>query len=70
MKKWEISGERVTMYISDSEYYQTNREGNGIFLVDLVRNKRKQLAGTCDFTVRGIKPESKKAKLRTWLRDM
>ena len=65
--KWEIDGEKVIGWINDYSYYCTNGRGEGIFFVDLSRNERKQLTGTCQFSVYGLKPKSKKSKLRTWL---
>ena len=69
MKKWEVDGEKVVMWVDNARYYCTNDHGCGVFLVNLTWNERKQLTGTCQFTVRGIKPESKIAKLRKWLSE-
>lgn len=38
-----------------SQYYCTNSEGEGLFFVDLKRNERKQILGTCQFSLRGLK---------------
>ena len=46
-------------------YFCTNDNGEGIFFVDLTRNDRKQLVGTCDFTLNGVKDP--KAKIRKWM---
>lgn len=62
--KYEIYEDGVKMWISDNIYYCTNREGDGLFRVDVARNDRKQLKGTCQFSVAGLKDKSKKAKIR------
>lgn len=64
---WEINGEQVFCWINGTQYYCTNERGEGIFFIDQVRNDRRQLAGTCQFSVRGLKRESKKNKLRRWI---
>ena len=46
-------------------YCVTNDMGEGIFYVDLRRNERKQILGTCQFSLRGIK--NPKAKIRKWM---
>lgn len=38
-----------------SQYYCTNDEGEGLFFVDLKRNERTQILGTCQFSLRGLK---------------
>lgn len=52
--------------INDGEwadtYYCTNNSGEGIFRVDSLKNDRKQLVGTCAFSLVGIK--DKRAKIR------
>lgn len=48
-----------------SGYYTTNSSGEGIFYVDLERNERKQLLGTAEFSVSGLKyPER---AIRRWV---
>ena len=32
-----------------------NSAGEGLFIVDLKKNERKQLLGTCQFSLRGLK---------------
>lgn len=49
-------------------YYCTNRDGAGLFYVDLMHGDRIQLSGTCQFSVGGLKPESAKAKIRRWMK--
>lgn len=43
-------------------YYCTNYAGEGLFKVDSFLNTRKQILGTCQFSLEGIK--NKKSKLR------
>lgn len=38
-----------------SRYYTTNSEGEGLFIVDLKRNERQQILGTCQFSLRELK---------------
>ena len=47
-----------------SAYYCTNDEGEGVFFVDLDRNERTQLVGTCDFSLARIKDP--RGKIRRW----
>lgn len=61
---YKIIGEEVRAYVSEDEYYCTNKDGEGLFKVCISRNSRSQLIGTCDFSVRGLKDDSKKAKIR------
>ena len=67
--KWEIDGEQVIAFVNDHAYYCTNNHSEGIFYVDQIKNTRRQLAGTCQFSVRGLKRESKKSKLRRWIAE-
>ena len=62
--KYELYEDGVKMWVSDDIYYCTNRYGEGLFKVDLIRNERKQLKGTCQFSVCGLKDKSKKEKIR------
>jgi hypothetical protein len=48
-------------------YYCTNNEGDGIFVIDLVRNDRKQLIGTCQFSLAGIKDP--RGKIRRYYKE-
>lgn len=52
---------------NDSVYWTTNGNGEGIFLIDPSHNEEKQLMGTCDFSLRGMKDESAKRKIRKWM---
>ena len=65
--RWEIDGEKVEAWINEDQYYCTNDSGNGLFFVDCVKNSRKQLEGTAQFSVRGVK--DKKGKVRSWLKE-
>lgn len=52
---------------NDDIYFCTNNNGEGIFKVDSCRNNRRQLEGTMQFSVRGLKESSVKAKIRKWM---
>ena len=54
----------VRIYKNESEYYCTNRDGEGLFYVNVERNTRHQLVGTCDFSVRGLTKDGARKKLR------
>ena len=54
----------VRAYETESKYYCTNREGEGLFVVDTSKSSRAQLIGTCDFSLRGLSPAYAKKKLR------
>lgn len=47
-----------------SHFLCTNDDGEGIFSVDLDRNERHQLVGTCDFSLAGIKDPRRKIRRR------
>ena len=61
---YEFDHERVRAWTSPTTFWETSKWGDGLFYVDLEKNSRKQKLGCCDFNVRGILPESKKAKMR------
>lgn len=48
-------------------YYCTNSDGEGIFIVDIGRNERKQILGTCQFSLVGLKDPRR--KIRSWMND-
>lgn len=48
-----------------SHYFMTNEEGMGLFYIHPERNERKQLIGTLQFSLRGLKDP--KAKIRRWM---
>lgn len=54
---WRFATDKYIMY-------GTNDEGEGLFQVDLILNSRKQLEGTCDFSL----PVDEKAARRKILR--
>ena len=66
---YEIYENGVKMYVSDYVYYCTNKDGEGLFRVDLQRNDRRQLKGTCQFSVYGLKNKSKKAKIKKTVQE-
>ena len=49
-----------------NRYYCTNDEGEGVFVVDLSRNERKQIMGTCQFSLAGLKDP--RGAIRRWMR--
>lgn len=68
--KFQIDDKSVKMWVSGDEFYTTDKNGDGIFHVILSKNIRKQLVGTCDFTVRHCKTDkSKKTKIRSWIKS-
>ena len=69
MKKYEWDEKALRMWTSEDAYFTTNSEGEGIFRVDQVKNSRSQIAGTCEFSIRGIKPASAKRKLRNFITE-
>lgn len=46
-------------------YYCTNDDGEGVFFVNSRANSRKQLAGTCEFSLSGIKDP--RGKIRRYM---
>jgi len=50
-------------------YYCTNNEGDGIFHINCVRNERKQLEGTLQFSVSGLTDASAKRKIREYMKN-
>ena len=48
-----------------SFYFTTDDNGNGVFRVDLEANDRRQLVGTCDFSLSGLKDP--RAKIRRFM---
>ena len=64
---WRKSWEDETGYTPT--YYSTNRDGEGLFWVDLRKNSYKQLSGTCQFSIRGLKESSVRAKIRRLMNE-
>ena len=62
--KHVIDGEKIRTWINDDEFYETNSDGEGLFYVKVSRNTRRQLEGTCDFTLRGRSDSTKKRVMR------
>ena len=55
-------------YTEDTNiYFCTDDDGEGIFQVNRYRNSNHQLTGTMQFSVRGLKENSAKAKIRRWM---
>lgn len=67
--RWEVDGQKVVAWIDKNTYYCTDAQGHGVFFIDLIRNNKEQLTGSLQFSVYGLKPESKKNKLRKWLSE-
>ena len=66
---YEQDGRRWEWRWTDNNdaYWTTNDEGDGVFIVTLSRNERRQVVGTCDFSLNGLTPESAKRKIRKWM---
>ena len=66
-----INGWKYIWYFADhptpfiSRYFCTNDDGDGVFCVDLKRNTRDQILGTCQFSVAGLKDP--RAKIRRYV---
>ena len=60
--KWKESGNCLEAWVSEDAYYTTNNSGDGLFFVDIAHNERKQLLGTCQFSI--CKATDKKARMR------
>jgi len=66
--KFEFDGEKVLWWDARSDgyrYWCTNKAGEGVFFVDSEKNERRQLVGTCDFSVFGL--ADKRGKIRRWM---
>lgn len=51
----------------DNVYWATNNRGDGVFRIDLSRDEKSQVLGTCDFSLHGMTDESAKRKIRRWM---
>lgn len=60
--EWRESGE-------EDIYFCTNKAGEGVFVVDLCRNSRKQLTGTMQFSVHGLSEKYARRKIRKFMKD-
>lgn len=69
--RYEKDGKRWTWYIEgeDDKYFQTSNDGEGIQEILLNRNERKDLEGTCQFSVRGVSGNWAKRKIRNWMNN-
>ncbi len=56
---WRVEGSPI--------YYCTNGMGDGIFTQDDRTGETKQIVGTCQFSVRGLK--NPRAKIRKWMQE-
>lgn len=59
---WVIEGE-------ENRYFTTNSEGEGIFEVSFspLGGDRRQLIGTCQFSLSGLSDNWAKKKIRRWM---
>ena len=55
-------------YTHDGNYWEWHESGEGVFVVDLCRNSRKQLTGTCQFSVRGLSEKYARRKIRKFMK--
>jgi hypothetical protein len=69
--RYKKDGKRWTWYIEgdDDKYFQTSNDGEGIQEILLNRNERKDLEGTCQFSVRGVSDSWAKRKIRDWMNN-
>ncbi|MFV0616883.1 hypothetical protein ACE418_03100 [Megasphaera sp. WILCCON 0056] len=64
---YEKDGKQWSWWNSDDKYYCTNSMGEGVF--EIARGNRKQLTGTCQFSVAGLKDSSAKKKILGFMKD-
>ena len=59
---WRIKGE-------ENRYFTTNPDGEGIFKVSFspLGGTRKQLTGTCQFSLSGLSDRWAEKKIRQWM---
>lgn len=57
--------EKRSNYVS--KYFSTNDEGEGVFFIDLTKNERHQLLGTCQFSLVGLKDP--RSKIRRYMKE-
>ena len=67
MTKWTVDKNYVEAQISEDVYYCTGKDGYGLYRVNSAANSRKQILGTAQFSVAGIK--DKKGKVRRFLKE-
>lgn len=69
--RYEKDGKRWTWHIEgeDDKYFQTSNDGEGIQEILLNRNERKDLEGTCQFSVCGVSDNWAKRKIRDWMNN-
>lgn len=46
------------------KYCCTNNDGEGLFIVDISKNERKQILGTCQFSLAGLKDPKRAIRRR------
>lgn len=69
--KYEKEGRQWTWYIEgdNDQYFQTSKDGEGIQEILPKRNERRDLEGTCQFSVRGVSDAWAKRKIRNWMEN-
>lgn len=69
--RYEKDGNQWTWHIvgEDNYYFQTNKEGEGIYEILPYNNKRLILEGNCQFSVEGLSEDWAKQKIRNWMEE-
>lgn len=66
--KYEHDGNEWSWQVEGSDYcYYTDKRGDGVFVRDLKTGNTKQIVGTCQFSVAGLKDP--RAKIRRWMNE-
>lgn len=66
--KWIVDKNYVEAQINEDTYYCTGKDGYGLFRVNSTANTRKQILGTAQFSVAGVK--DKKSKVRKRIKEL
>lgn len=67
--KYDHDGNEWFWRVEGSAYhFYTDRKGCGVFVQDIRTGNTKQLVGTCQFSVSGLKDP--RAKIRRWMDDV
>jgi hypothetical protein len=67
--KYIVDGKKVSCFITENCYYCTNNDGEGLFIVNEVKNARSQILGTCQFSVKSLTAPGAKAKIRRYIKE-
>ena len=68
MFKWIENGNYMECHVGGDCYFCTNEDGRGLFRVNSTRNERKQILGTAEFSVCGLK--DKRRKMRAVINEL